>query len=135
MKRIGTLALLAGLLILGGVATAMAASVEMPESVLMSAKGVKDYTPKKAEVTFNHASHMHIACQDCHHTVPQTYTFQSCMSEGCHDNAKDRTTASSLYNAFHTTKDTSKSCVGCHRDLKKQGQGEAPLACNSCHVK
>ena len=36
MKRIGTLALLAGLLILGGVATAVAGSVEMPESVLNS---------------------------------------------------------------------------------------------------
>lgn len=135
MKRIGTLALLVGMLILGGIATAMAASVEMPESVVMSPKTLKDYTPKKADVTFNHASHMHLACQDCHHTVPDTYTFQSCTSEGCHDNGKAKSGAESVYAAFHTTKDTTKSCVGCHRELKKQGQGDAPVACNSCHVK
>lgn len=134
MKRFASLVLVT--LMVAGCATAvMAGTFEMPQSVTMSAKQLKGYTPKKADVTFNHASHMHINCVDCHHTVKDTYTFQSCMSEGCHDNPEKTNNPNSMYYTFHTTKDTSKSCVGCHRDLKKQGQGDAPVACNSCHVK
>nr|P38554.1 RecName: Full=Cytochrome c3, 26 kDa [Desulfomicrobium norvegicum]AAB30388.1 octaheme cytochrome c3 [Desulfovibrio desulfuricans, Norway, Peptide, 111 aa] [Desulfovibrio desulfuricans]1CZJ_A Chain A, Cytochrome C3 [Desulfomicrobium norvegicum] len=107
---------------------------EIPESVTMSPKQFEGYTPKKGDVTFNHASHMDIACQQCHHTVPDTYTIESCMTEGCHDNIKERTEISSVYRTFHTTKDSEKSCVGCHRELKRQGPSDAPLACNSCHV-
>ena len=77
---------------------------------------------------------MDIACQQCHHTVADTYTIESCMTEGCHDNVKERTEVSSVYRTFHTTQDKEKSCVGCHRELKRQGPSDAPLACNSCHV-
>jgi DNA-directed RNA polymerase subunit RPC12/RpoP len=133
MHRIRLIAL-AVLLILGSAAAAIGANFEIPESVTMSPKRFEGYTPKKGEVTFNHVSHMQIACQDCHHTVADTFTIQSCMSEGCHDNVADRTQVSSVYRTFHTTKDTTKSCVGCHRELKKTGS-DAPLACNSCHVK
>ena len=102
MIRVRMLALV-GLMVLGTAVTAMSGTFEIPESVLMSPKQFEGYTPKKGDVTFNHASHMDIACQQCHHTVADSFTIQSCMSEGCHDNAKDRTTANSLYNAFHTT--------------------------------
>lgn len=135
MKRIG-LFILSGFIAAGCALTAVAAEAEMeiPESVTMSAKGFEGYTPKKGDVTFNHASHMDIACQDCHHTVADTYTIQGCMSEGCHDSVANRAEPSSIYRAFHTTKDTKKSCVGCHRDLKRKGESDAPLTCNSCHV-
>ena len=131
MKRIGLCALI-GLLVFSS--AALAATFEIPESVTMSPKRFEGYTPKKGDVTFNHASHMDLACQSCHHTVADTFTIQSCMSEGCHDNVTNRADVSSVYRTFHTTKDSTKSCVGCHRELKKQG-GDAPLACNSCHVK
>lgn len=131
MKRIGMFVLVV-LMLTGGVA--LAGSVEIPKSVTMSAKQFKSYTPKKADVVFNHESHSSVACTDCHHTTPQTMTIQGCMSDGCHDNVATRSEQSSVYLAFHTTKDTTKSCVGCHREMKKQGTGEAPLACNSCHV-
>ena len=133
MKRINML-VLAALILACGMATAVAAEFEIPESVEMSATKFEGYTPKKGPVTFNHASHMDIACQDCHHTVADTYTIQSCSTEGCHDNVKDRTDVTSFYRTFHTTKDTTKSCVGCHRTLKKEGTADAPIACNSCHV-
>nr|AAB82308.1 procytochrome c3 precursor [Desulfovibrio desulfuricans] len=133
MNRLRTLALV-GLMILGSATIALSETFEIPESVTMSPKQFEGYTPKKGDVTFNHASHMDIACQQCHHTVPDTYTIESCMTEGCHDNIKERTEISSVYRTFHTTKDSEKSCVGCHRELKRQGPSDAPLACNSCHV-
>ncbi|NLY42020.1 MAG: cytochrome c3 family protein [Desulfovibrionales bacterium] len=132
MKRIGFFALIAAVLGCGAV---MAASFEIPESVTMSASRFEGYTPKKGDVTFNHASHLQIPCADCHHTVPDTYTIESCMTEGCHDNIKTRGEVNSAYTAFHTTKDTTKSCVGCHRELKRNGPSDAPLTCNSCHIK
>lgn len=130
MKR-STLVVLSIALLMGA---ATAGGFEIPESVVMSSKKFEGYAPKKADVTFNHASHMDISCVDCHHTVPDTYTIESCMSEGCHDNIKSRGEVDSVYFVFHTGQDTSKSCVGCHRKLKKSGEGDAPLACNSCHV-
>lgn len=133
MIRVRMLALV-GLIILGTAVTAISGTFEIPESVLMSPKQFEGYTPKKGDVTFNHASHMDIACQQCHHTVADSFTIQSCMSEGCHDNIKDRSETSSVYRTFHTTQDKEKSCVGCHRELKRQGASDAPLACNSCHV-
>ncbi len=133
MIRVRMLALV-GLMVLGTAVTAMSGTFEIPESVLMSPKQFEGYTPKKGDVTFNHASHMDIACQQCHHTVADSFTIQSCMSEGCHDNIKDRSETSSVYRTFHTTQDKEKSCVGCHRELKRQGPSDAPLACNSCHV-
>lgn len=134
MKRIGFFALV-GFIVAGCAMSALAGTFEIPESVIMSPKQFEGYTPKKGDVTFNHASHMDIACQDCHHTVADTYTIQSCMSEGCHDNIANRAEVSSVYRTFHTTQDTKKSCVGCHRELKRQGPSDAPLACNSCHTK
>lgn len=133
MKRVGLL-ILVGLMVVGCATSVLAGTFEIPESVIMSPKQFKDYTPKKGDVTFNHASHTDIPCQQCHHTVFDTYTIESCMTEGCHDNVKVRTEVSSVYRTFHTTKDTTKSCVGCHRELKRQGPSDAPLACNSCHV-
>lgn len=134
MIRVRMLALV-GLMVLGTAVTAMSGTFEIPESVLMSPKQFEGYTPKKGDVTFNHASHMDIACQQCHHTVADSFTIQSCMSEGCHDNIKDRSETFSVYRTFHTTQENKKSCVGCHRELKRQGASDAPLACNSCHVK
>lgn len=132
MKRIG-LFILSGFVIIGCALTAVAEEMEIPESVTMSASGFEGYTPKKGDVTFNHASHMEIACQDCHHTVADTYTFQGCMVEGCHDDVENRAEVTSIYRTFHTTRDTEKSCVGCHRDLRRKGEGDAPLTCNGCH--
>jgi hypothetical protein len=133
MNRLRTLALV-GLILLGSATIALSETFEIPESVTMSPQHFEGYTPKKGDVTFNHAPHMDIACQQCHHTVADTYAIESCTTEGCHDNIKDRTEVSSVYRTFHTTRDTEKSCVGCHRELKRQGPSDAPLACNSCHV-
>jgi hypothetical protein len=130
MKHLG----LAGVIVLGLSAVVAAAPMQMPESVTLSTKQFSGYTPKKGPVTFNHASHMDISCTHCHHTVPNTFTFQSCMSEGCHDNVATRNDSNAVYKAFHTAQDQ-RSCVACHRQLKKQGKADAPLACNSCHVK
>ena len=132
MQRV-TLAFVAAL-ILGCAVAAFAEKLEIPESVTMSPKQFDGYTPKKGDVVFNHASHMEIACADCHHTVADTYAFQGCMTEGCHDDPTIKPEYSSVYRAFHTTKDTTKSCVGCHRKLKREGTGDAPLACKSCHT-
>jgi opacity protein-like surface antigen len=130
MKHFG----LAAVSVLAMAASVAAAPMQMPESVTMSTKQFSGYTPKKGPVTFNHASHMSVSCVACHHTVPDTYTFQGCMSEGCHDNIASRTDENSVYRAFHTGQDK-RSCVACHREVKKQGLGDAPLACNSCHIK
>jgi hypothetical protein len=132
MKRIGLL-VLSGFVIMVYALSAVAEVVEIPESVTMSASGFEGYTPKKKDVLFNHASHMEIACQDCHHMVADTYTIEGCMIEGCHDDVVNRAEASSIYRAFHTTRDTEKSCVGCHRELRRNGEGDAPLTCNGCH--
>lgn len=123
-----------GFMILGCAAAALAGNVEIPSSSTLQSKA-SGYTTKKGPVTFNHASHMQIACQQCHHTVADTMSFQGCMTDGCHDNLATRTETNSVYRTFHTTQDKNKSCVGCHRDLKKKGKSDAPLACNSCHTK
>lgn len=125
--------LLAGCLAVGW--TAFAGSLEIPESVTMRADQFEDYTPKKNVVTFNHASHMDICCQSCHHTVEDTYTIQGCSSEGCHDDITTKSEPTSFYKAFHTAQDKTRSCLGCHRELKRQGTGDAPVVCNNCHIK
>jgi hypothetical protein len=133
MKRIHML-VLAGLILVCGAATAMAGEFEIPESVVMSPNKFEGYTPKKADVTFNHVSHMDYACQDCHHTAYDTWTIQSCSSAGCHDDIATRSGVNSVYRTFHTTQDTTKSCVGCHLALKKEGTADAPVVCNDCHM-
>jgi len=112
MKHFG----LAAVSVLAMAASVAAAPMQMPESVTMSTKQFSNYTPKKGPVTFNHASHMSVSCISCHHNIAS------------------RTDENSVYRAFHTGQDK-RSCVACHREVKKQGLGDAPLACNSCHIK
>lgn len=102
---------------------------------------------KKAPVGFSHAAHGDMACVTCHHTAKGEPSgtdgifildkdgTMSCSQAGCHDDFKDKKGTRSYYRAFHS-KDSAKSCVGCHKAAKADGASpEAPVSCKGCHVK
>lgn len=87
----------------------------------------------KAPVDFSHARHgkAGIDCATCHHTWDGTSAIASCATAGCHDQPGKKE-AASFYAAFHA-KDSTTSCLGCHKDMVRQGR-KAPVACKDCHA-
>jgi hypothetical protein len=88
----------------------------------------------KALVAFSHARHgaADVQCVSCHHTWDGKSDIRSCAAPGCHDQpGKKGETA--FYSAFHA-KNTERSCVGCHKPLKKAGKA-VPVSCGQCHEK
>ncbi|WP_319542978.1 cytochrome c3 family protein [uncultured Pseudodesulfovibrio sp.] len=89
----------------------------------------------KTLVDFSHAKHdaAKIDCTSCHHTWDGTSDIQSCATPGCHDQpGKKGETA--YYSAFHA-KNSDKSCLGCHKIIKKRDGKPVPVSCKSCHPK
>ncbi|WP_338666558.1 cytochrome c3 family protein [Pseudodesulfovibrio methanolicus] len=88
----------------------------------------------KAMVEFSHAGHgaADVQCVTCHHTWDGKSDIQGCAATGCHDQpGKKGETA--FYTAFHAKK-TDRSCLGCHKTLKKAGKA-VPVSCGQCHEK
>ncbi len=86
---------------------------------------------KKPAVEFQHKTHANYKCQQCHHTWDGKGTPAKCTS--CHT-LKGKDKAAKAYVAFHKG-NKERSCVGCHKDLKKAGKKTGPTKCGDCHKK
>jgi len=89
----------------------------------------------KTLVDFSHAKHgaAKVECTTCHHTWDGKSDVKSCASAGCHDQPGKKG-ENAYYTAFHFKK-TDKSCLGCHKVMKKKGNKVVPVACKACHPK
>ncbi|WP_320170859.1 cytochrome c3 family protein [Maridesulfovibrio sp.] len=104
-------------------------AVDAPGDMVLKAPAGID--SKKAPVAFSHKGHAAIECTKCHHTWDGKSEVKKCDSEKCHvkPGKKDKT---SFYNAFHKT---DRSCMGCHKAMKKAGSKTGPTSCTKCHPK
>lgn len=95
------------------------------------------YAPSKGKlqkkVPFEHGKHQAVECTTCHHKEVDGNVYVSCNSAGCHDNLDSRRGDDSFYAAFHDFK-SGKSCMGCHRGMKKDNKPTGPSACAQCHT-
>jgi len=101
------------------------------EMMLKVPAGVK---AKKGPVPFKHSDHKAYDCKVCHHTWDGKSEIKKCSASGCHDDFKTRKSKRSYYAAFHDKK-SKRSCVGCHKMLKKEHKPTGPTSCNKCHTK
>jgi hypothetical protein len=100
-----------------------------PDVVVINNK----YTAKKKEpVTLTHKKHAvdyKIACKECHHTWDQKPGTQPPKCATCHKEQAQGKVLGTMQ-AYH------KSCMGCHKELQKQGKPTGPTTkCNDCHKK
>ena len=86
---------------------------------------------KQKSLPFSHSKHAAYECVECHHTGEVT---QGCTDAGCHDllvpaTPEERRDIRYFEKAYHD------QCIGCHRDLRKEGAENVPVACVGCHPK
>lgn len=87
---------------------------------------------KKPAVQFPHKIHSdQYKCQQCHHTWDGKNTPPKCTD--CHT-LKGKDKAPKAFIAFHKG-NPDRSCVACHKKLKKAGKKTGPTKCSACHKK
>lgn len=96
-----------------------------PDSVLMLPKSDKGIVSEGGMglVSFDHKLHEQVTldCRTCHHKE-----ISACSS--CHTlEGNEKTNFASIAHAMHK-EDSTRSCVGCHNEMKKQPE------CAGCHV-
>jgi len=87
-------------------------------------------TDKFAPVPFTHKRHYvdyEIPCRACHHAWTLDVRDNPIKCKECHK-GKDISKAILLRNAFH------RSCLNCHRDLRREKKDTGPIGCKDCHV-
>ena len=96
-----------------------------PDSVIMQPKSDKNIVSEGGMglVSFDHKLHEEVTpdCRTCHHQE-----ISACSS--CHTlEGNDKTNYASIAHVMHK-EDTTRSCIGCHNEVKKQPE------CAGCHV-
>lgn len=110
--------------------------------------------PKRAAVTFPHATHFSYTCNTCHHTWDRETPVLSCRATDCHDitampkktqgEKTDPGLSARYYKAAYHS-----ACIGCHKTIKQQNkaleksyrsaktsiQRSGPTSCAECHPK
>ena len=106
----------------------------------------QDVQAKRSAVDFPHSAHFTINCIECHHTWEYGDDDMSCMTSGCHDQArapKEGDKIEYFKEAYH------KACIGCHKTIKKKNKDlemskrsvkgklekTGPTGCIECHPK
>ena len=112
-----------------GVLVSIAIAANVPETVKIEHQYTKK---KKGPVVLSHKKHAEdykIACTECHHKWKKEEAKQPKKYSDCHKEKKEGKTLG-LKRAFH------KNCMGCHKELKKQGKPTGPTTkCSQCHQK
>ena len=109
---------------------------EAPDEISINNKIYK--TDRKGSVYFSHAEHAEgyvDTCDACHHDYKdgqnvweEGQPVQKCSQ--CHDPLKRDGKIRKLNIAYH------KNCKGCHRELAREGDTQAPYRqCTDCHAK
>lgn len=85
---------------------------------------------KFAPVPFTHKRHYvdyEIPCRACHHGWKVDLRENPFKCKECHK-GKELSEAILLRNAFH------RSCLNCHRELRRRKKPTGPIGCKTCHV-
>jgi len=109
---------------------------EIPDEILIENR-IYD-VDRKAPVWFSHMEHAESyvdSCDQCHHEYEngknvwkEGQPVKKCLT--CHNPSKSNGKIKKLNIAFH------KNCKGCHRNLARQGDTDAPFKqCTDCHEK
>ena len=109
---------------------------EVPDEISINNKVYK--TDRKGSVYFTHSEHAEgyvDSCDKCHHDYKdgknvweEGQPVQKCSQ--CHDPQKRDGKIRKLNIAYH------KNCKGCHRELAREGDTQAPYKqCTDCHEK
>ena len=108
--------------------------IKIPEEILVY---IPEGTKKtKDQVIFPHKGHKTIDCTVCHHKAYESMAIKDCSVPGCHNNTKVRTGSDSFYAAFHAkSEENHRSCLDCHKILKKEEKATGPTLCKDCHKK
>ncbi len=119
-----------GILVIGVLVGFLTVSLAGPPDVI---KIEHKYTAKKkGPVTLSHTKHVKeykVACTECHHKWQKEKEKQPKKCSDCHKEKKEGKVLS-LKRAFH------KNCMGCHKNLAKQGKKTGPTTkCSKCHAK
>lgn len=114
--------------------TASSAMALVSAPVDLTIKPPQGIKATKTLVAFSHTIHdgAKVECVTCHHTWDKKSEVKKCSTAGCHDQPGKKG-INAFYTAFHKRK-SATSCLGCHKDMKKQGK-TVPVACKSCHPK
>ncbi|NJB69399.1 hypothetical protein GGQ74_003101 [Desulfobaculum xiamenense] len=88
-------------------------------------------TPTKPPVVFPHLRHEALDCTACHHKWDKTADIVKCKNSGCHDQFPDKKSDRSHYRAYHAQ--GKQSCLGCHKEMKKEKAATGPVVCKECH--
>lgn len=119
------------------VAVAMAAEEAPKDPITMTFPADNN---KYAPIMFeHHERHLGLkdGCVACHHKWDGAGAITGCRVEGCHsDISKENKRQPTSYDSAFHSKGTTNSCVGCHKEMLKSGEGpKAPQKCNDCHSK
>ncbi len=115
-----------------------AASMDIPEKILMDHARGKVDNPLYAPVCMPHKLHVSNNCQSCHHTWDdESQSPRKCSHPGCHDligaTGAQIQEVRAAYNAYHN-RESDFSCLGCHIEKSKQGKAHGPFQnCAECH--
>lgn len=110
----------------------------IPQEINMNASECKVENPIYAPVVFPHQKHLSLGdCTVCHHKwKDRSKAPKKCTSSGCHDligaKGPEMTKVNSSYYAFHS-KESDRSCKGCHMNRKEAGKSAGPTNCTKCH--
>ncbi|WP_461833325.1 cytochrome c3 family protein [Desulfothermus sp.] len=138
MKKVFLLAV-AGALLFSLTGSDLIEAMKIPKTVLMNASLGKTKNPVYAPVNFPHQKHLRLGCPVCHHKwIDKKNPPKKCVDSGCHDilgaKGAQMRAKNSAYNAYHNPT-SNHSCMGCHKNKKKQNLATGPIACKKCHVK
>ena len=117
-----------------------AASMQMPQQVIMDDSQGKVKNPLYTPVTLPHQKHLSQGCPVCHHKwEDRSKSPQKCTDCGCHDligaSGADMQKVASAYNAYHN-RESVHSCMGCHIQKNQEGEAHGPFRnCANCHIK
>ena len=129
-------------LFIGMICAALVCAFSLPSLYAVDAPADMELTvpagakATKTPVAFSHKGHNMYKCQECHHKWDGQGELKSCSAAGCHADTskKNKKGDDSFYRAFHDSK-SMKSCVGCHKILKKEKKPTGPTSCTKCHPK
>jgi hypothetical protein len=121
-------------------------AIEAPEQITMNQFSKISITQKKANVFYDiytpvlmpHEIHLLIDCEDCHHKwQAQIEPPLKCTAIGCHDILDRHSDQENIIKtasfAYHS-RNSDKSCIGCHQTKKMAGEKAGPVACSECHM-
>jgi hypothetical protein len=117
-----------------GVLTAADCSYDVDDIIIDNKDGYE--RARQGPVPLTHKAHVEdygVSCMECHHVYEDGKNVwkegdpvQKCSE--CHDYNEDRGNAKKLQTAFHA------NCQGCHREVAKDGNENAPTRkCTDCH--